>query len=589
MKRRLASISAGGLTASLLLGAGMLLFLVGCGGSPASTVYNQLPPSAGVIVTPSSATVPVGRVQQFTATVTPSGASQAVTWTVSGTGCTGASCGAIDATGKYTAPATVPNPPTVVVTARLAADPTKASPATVSIINLPSSFFSVNPASVAFDNQTVNTTSPPSTVTLTNTGSAAEPVSARMNGFNFGDFAQTNNCPPVIAAGASCTFSITFKPSATGGRIGYLVIDGNRDEEGIVSLTGTGIAATPSGCSPTGGTHLPTMAPNSVALAPDPTGKYGKFAYVANRYADCLSMYTIDSATGALTSIGTIPTGSRPISVAVDPSRKFVYVVNVGSNDVSTYSVDTTTGTLTSTGTIAAGSSPASVAVDPSGKFAYVANGSGVAMYTISDTAGGLASIGTIAAGAGLFSLSIAVDPSGRFVYVARPADTVGVAIGYVSMYTINTTNGTLTSTGSITAGVDPFSVAVDPSGRFAYVANLESGDISMYSINGTTGTLTSIGTNTTAFAPISVAAHPSGKFLYVANVNSNVSIYALNATTGVLTSIGTVAAGSSPSSIAIDLSGKFAYVTNFDSDDVSIFSIDAATGSLTLIGTVGT
>src|SRR6266566_3976931 len=319
MKRRLASISAGGLTASLL----------------------------------------VGRVQQFTSTVTPSGASQAVTWTVSGTGCTGASCGAIDATGKYTAPATVPNPPTVVVTARLAADPTKASPATVSIINLPSSFFSVNPASVAFDNQTVNTTSPPSTVTLTNTGSAAEPVSARMNGFNFADFAQTNNCPPVIAAGASCTFSITFKPTATGGRIGYLVIDGNRDEEGIVSLTGTGIAAPPSGCSPTGGTHLPTMAPNSVALAPDPTGKYGKFAYVANRYADCLSMYTIDSATGALTSIGTIPTGSRPISVAVDPSRKFVYVVNVGSNDVST--------------------------------------------YTISDTAGGLASIGTIAAGAGLF------------------------------------------------------------------------------------------------------------------------------------------------------------------------------------------
>src|SRR5256884_4073296 len=90
MKRRLASISAGGLTASFLVGAGMMLFLVGCGGSAASTVNNQLPPSAEVIVTPSSATVPVGRVQQFTSTVTPSGASQAVTWTVSGTGCTGA-------------------------------------------------------------------------------------------------------------------------------------------------------------------------------------------------------------------------------------------------------------------------------------------------------------------------------------------------------------------------------------------------------------------------------------------------------------------------------------------------------------------
>jgi hypothetical protein len=99
---------------------------------------------------------------------------------------------------------------------------------------------SANPTSLAFGNQTINATSAPMTVTLTNTGSAAEPVSARMNGFNFGDFSQTNNCPLTIAAGASCTFSITFTPTATGNRIGYLVIDGSQGEEAIVSLTGTG-------------------------------------------------------------------------------------------------------------------------------------------------------------------------------------------------------------------------------------------------------------------------------------------------------------------------------------------------------------
>ena len=36
-----------------------------------------------------------------------------------------------------------------------------------------------------------------------------------------------------------------------------------------------------------------------------------------------------------------------------------------------------------------------------------------------------------------------------------------------------------------------PLSVTVDPTGRFAYVANISSDDISVYIIDQTTGTLT--------------------------------------------------------------------------------------------------
>jgi len=435
----------------VLLGIVSLLFLAGCGGGGLTDGRGSI---TGVTVSPSSATVQAGGVQQFTVTVTPSGASQAITWSVSGAGCTGAACGTIDATGKYTAPATVPNPATVTITARSVVDATNAGTATAAIFNVPTSPFSVNPVSVAFGNQTVNKSSTPRTVTLTNTSSATEPGSVRVNGFNFGDFSQTNNCEPGTAAGASCTFSITFKPGATGARIGYLVIDGTREEEAIVDLTGTGITASSSGCSPVGGTHLPRMAPNSVAIASDSSGKFGQFAYVVNRYAHCVSMYAIDSETGALKSIGTIATGSSPVSVTVDPSGKFVYVVNSGSDDVSMFTIGAD-GTLTSNGTIAAGSGPSSVAVHPSGRFAYVANGRGVTMYTVKGTSGALASIGTIAAEVELFSLSVAVDPSGRFVYVARPADTVAVAIGDVSMYAIDATSGALTSAGNVTSGRD--------------------------------------------------------------------------------------------------------------------------------------
>jgi 6-phosphogluconolactonase (cycloisomerase 2 family) len=333
--------------------------------------------------------------------------------------------------------------------------------------------------------------------------------------------------------------------------------------------------------------------PISVAVAPDPSGKFGKFAYVANRDSNNVSMYTINSATGILEAEGTIAAGTAPFSVAVDPSGKFAYVANL-FGDVSMYTINATTGVLTSIGTIGAGTEPDSVAVHPSGKFAYVANfgdedfgtppGS-VSMYRI-NADGSLTSIGTIAE-ALVGTTSVAVHPSGEFAYVAnsgfRNSNTI-------SMYTIDATTGALTSTGT-EAGENPGSVAVHPSGKFAYVANVgSSNSISMYTIDVTTGALTSAGTVAAGKLPESVAIDPSGKFAYAANAQSNnVSMYTIDATNGALTSIGTIAAGLAPNSIAIDPSGKFAYVANPGSNNISMYSIDAATGLLTLIGTIGT
>ena len=112
------------------LGSATLVFLVGCGGTTGQSI-NQ--PPAGVTVSPSSATVQTGGVQQFAATVSPSGANQAVTWSLSGTSCTGASCGTIDATGKYAAPATAPTPATVTLTATSVTDATKSASATITV------------------------------------------------------------------------------------------------------------------------------------------------------------------------------------------------------------------------------------------------------------------------------------------------------------------------------------------------------------------------------------------------------------------------------------------------------------------------
>ena len=124
----------------VILGIVSAVFLAGCGGG-ASTVNNQPPSVApqpnGITVSPASVTVQTGGTHSFAAVVSPSGANQAVTWSVSGTGCTGANCGTISSVGMYTAPASVPNPATVNVTATSVTDSTKSGSATVTIASPP--------------------------------------------------------------------------------------------------------------------------------------------------------------------------------------------------------------------------------------------------------------------------------------------------------------------------------------------------------------------------------------------------------------------------------------------------------------------
>jgi 6-phosphogluconolactonase len=354
---------------------------------------------------------------------------------------------------------------------------------------------------------------------------------------------------------------------------------------------------------------ISTGAIDPQSIAVDPAGK---FAYVASEgcgggSGGYVSMYTINPTTGALTSIGPPPPTNDEFtnSVAIDPSGKFVYVASSGDvwdiddGSLLTYSIDPTTGALTSTsvGIVDTGvnGNPGlfnSVAFHPSGKFAYASNGGAfpegsfgssntLTMYSVDSTTGALTSIGLIATGTG--PDSVAVDPAGKFAYVTN------VNSNDVYLYTIDATTGVLTSTGTIAAGTSPLSVVVDPSGKFAYVANAGSNDVSMYTIKATTGALTSIGTIAVGTGPDWVAVDPSGKFAYVANFGSNdVSTFTIDATSGALTSTGTIAAGQSPTSIAVHPSGKFVYVTNSASNNISMFSIDTTTGALTLVGTVG-
>jgi hypothetical protein len=137
------------------LGCSSVLLWSGCAKS------NQTPSVVTISVAPASASVDVGKTQQFTATVTGT-SNGVVTWSVAG----GASGGTITNSGLYTAPATAPNPSQVRVTATAQADSSKSAAATVT----------VSTASTASSSVTVS----PSAATIANFG--VQQFTATVNG-----------------------------------------------------------------------------------------------------------------------------------------------------------------------------------------------------------------------------------------------------------------------------------------------------------------------------------------------------------------------------------------------------------------------
>jgi Abnormal spindle-like microcephaly-assoc'd, ASPM-SPD-2-Hydin len=102
---------------------------------------------------------------------------------------------------------------------------------------------SLRPASAPFlVLRTVGTTSPTQTVKLTNVGSGQLDITGiTVTGPDAGDFAQSNNCPPTVASGASCLITVTFTPTAQGLRTASVSIADNAPgSPQTVPLTGRG-------------------------------------------------------------------------------------------------------------------------------------------------------------------------------------------------------------------------------------------------------------------------------------------------------------------------------------------------------------
>jgi hypothetical protein len=121
----------------------------GCGGGGASAVVPPPPPPPSIVVTvtPKSGSVLMGNTAAFSAKVSNT-TDPVVSWSVNGTAGGSSTMGTITPDGMYTAPADLPSPATVQITATSHADATKSDTAAAAVTSDISLSLTPNPASV---------------------------------------------------------------------------------------------------------------------------------------------------------------------------------------------------------------------------------------------------------------------------------------------------------------------------------------------------------------------------------------------------------------------------------------------------------
>jgi hypothetical protein len=200
-------LEAGTLTANLVItdnsggsaGTTQTVSLTGTGFQPIT-----------VAIYPANPAVQAGATQQFTPNFAPSSAAGPVTWSVSGSGCRGQACGSINATGLYTAPATLSVVATDTVTVTLNSNTSVTNSTQVDLYLQP--ILSTSGAS-----QTV-VAGQPATYNLTLASGTGDTATTLMIECHQNTLPTGVSCPPVTVQPSSSGASFTLVVDTTAGQ-----------------------------------------------------------------------------------------------------------------------------------------------------------------------------------------------------------------------------------------------------------------------------------------------------------------------------------------------------------------------------------
>ena len=331
--------------------------------------------------------------------------------------------------------------------------------------------------------------------------------------------------------------------------------------------------------------------------------------YTNNSSSKGIYVSRLDSNTGALSAPELAAETRSPSFLAVHPTRDFLYCVNEVNDfqgektgSVSAFALDRKTGMLNLINQqSSAGTGPAHIVTDRAGRNVLVANygGGSVAVLPI-DNSGGLRRASSTIQHSGSsvnkqrqsapHAHSINVDPTDRFAYVAD------LGLDKVFIYRLDASAGSLSANTPRFADVEPGSgprhFALHPDGRLAYVINEMTCTVTAFRRDPSTGSLTPLQTVSTlpegqtvakGFSTAEVQVHPSGRLLYGSNRgHDTIVVFTIDEETGRVSLLQhEPTQGSTPRNFGIDPGGRYLLAANQRSDSIVVFRIDAKTGRL--------
>jgi 6-phosphogluconolactonase len=310
----------------------------------------------------------------------------------------------------------------------------------------------------------------------------------------------------------------------------------------------------------------------------------------------------------------TIQTAAAADKIPADAKlRMYVGTYSSGDNQgIYTCELDLATGQLSEPVLAAEAVNPSFLAIHPSERLLYavgevdVMNGKktgGVSGFTIDADSGKLTLINQQSSGGG-GPCHLVVDATGTSVLVANYGG------GSVACLPIGE-NGRLDEAATFIqhtgASVNPqrqegphaHSINVDPTNRFAVVADLGLDKVLVYKFDADKHTLVPNDPPSVSVpaggGPRHFAFHPNGRYAYTNNeITLTATAFEYDDKAGALSEIQTITTlpegepddpGNSTAEIRVHPRGRFLYVSNRGHDTVAIFSIERATGRLTPIG----
>lgn len=350
--------------------------------------------------------------------------------------------------------------------------------------------------------------------------------------------------------------------------------------------------------------------------------RHSKTQGVGESHSKGIYMSRFNAADGKLSEPELAAEITNPSFITTSPDHRFLYAVtedplSVGPpldhvSFVSAFAIDSATGKLRLLNTLpTGGTSTCFISTDKTGKYVLMANfGSGsVSVIRLKDD-GSLGeqtsfiqNIGhsvNPAIQTGPHPHSILVSPDNRYVIVSD------LGLDKVMIFHFDEKTGELTPPdppfATVKPGGGPRHFAFDPSGKFGYQLSEMSGEVDTFAWDSARGTLTHVQTSETkphGFTgenhSAEIAVSPDGKFLYESNRRNtgdtgwgpdDIGIFSIDPEKGTLTLVAETPSGAiMPRNFAIDPTGSYMLVAHQYSNNVIVFKIDRATGRLTRTG----